>query len=561
MSSIFLFPLLRFSGWVSRHWRAWFHRASFGRTLAEIVVLAVGITLIVRLVYGENFESLYALTLMFFVNPLCGLYYGLRLRPLGRSKKSQVFWETLSLFALSMLLNLPGWWNLLTPEGNMQFASETPEMLLLVGAVMAFPYLFFRVFARLAIWWAGKRERRLVWSLMNSHLLAVALLQMMVLIPILLLFLASSGGNWTNFTLGDNTLAQGFYRLNMSLPLIGLLILLCIAIMVPLLPVSALVSYLLSQRIKQRLDTLLTAAHAARDGDYHSRVIVSGSDEITTLQTDFNIMIASLGAHVSALNSEREKVAELLALRHDLMANVSHELRTPLATLRAAFEAAERRSAHSNSAQLDANDLRIVNSQLESLQSLIDDLFAFARAETDHLALNIGPTDLPALLARLVESSAPLAWRDKRIEISAQIPPWLPPVAADVRRLEQALLNLIHNSLRHTLPGGVVMLSARQQGAEVEIQVRDTGDGIDPADLPHLWDRFYRGSNPGGSGLGLALVKAFVEAMGGRVGVESTLGEGACFSITLPLSDAPSDGAHLPQPVPVPYRAGKQVET
>ena len=107
---------------------------------------------------------------------------------------------------------------------------------------------------------------------------------------------------------------------------------------------------------------------------------------------------------------------------------------------------------------------------------------------------------------------------------------------ADEQRLMQVMMNLLHNAVRHTLPGGIVIVGLSSQPDNVVIKVQDTGEGIRPDDLPHIWERFYRGQSQagGGTGLGLALVKELTEAMGGAVAVESTLGEGSCFMVSLP---------------------------
>jgi signal transduction histidine kinase len=138
----------------------------------------------------------------------------------------------------------------------------------------------------------------------------------------------------------------------------------------------------------------------------------------------------------------------------------------------------------------------------------------------------------------MVEALAPLAWRSGRVQVVADIPPGLPKASADEGRLEQVLANLIRNAIRHTPPGGIVVLRAAALDAGVQIQVCDTGEGISPEDLPHIWERFYRGANGrhrdlGGAGLGLALVKELTEAMGGTVAVETAPGEGTCFTIKL----------------------------
>ncbi|MDP9366288.1 MAG: ATP-binding protein, partial [Chloroflexota bacterium] len=129
--------------------------------------------------------------------------------------------------------------------------------------------------------------------------------------------------------------------------------------------------------------------------------------------------------------------------------------------------------------------------------------------------------------------------------VLAEAPSDLPPVLADPDRLEQAVRNLVANAVRHTPPGGVVLLSAAPDQESILIQVKDTGEGIATEDLPHVWERFYRAGaardrDGGGAGLGLALVKELTEAMGGSVAAESTPGAGSCFSLRLPAAPSPA---------------------
>jgi signal transduction histidine kinase len=152
-------------------------------------------------------------------------------------------------------------------------------------------------------------------------------------------------------------------------------------------------------------------------------------------------------------------------------------------------------------------------------------------------------------LQRIAEAAVPLAWNQGRVEIVSRISGTLPQVLADPERLEQIIWNLITNAVRHTPPGGLVLIGAEPVEDQLEIEVRDTGDGIDPAELPLIWDRFYRASNArdrAGAGLGLALVRELTEAMGGTVAVESEPGEGSRFSIRLPLAPASIPSAPVP---------------
>lgn len=529
-------------------WRQLFQTAALPRTLLETAALYAALSLLAALIYESTVESLYGTALMFFINPVCSLYYALRLRPARGRKLRQIVVELLWLcivvvFANGLSLAVVNWISpAMLNEPNTVFA------FVLIGGVLVFPYFFFRVSVRLWQWWGRLRERRLIWSLMNSHLIAVALLQTIVILPSTLLFMSARNFDTMAEFLPNNPFAHFFYRLTLALPLLGLAILASIMLLIALLPFSALVSYLFARRTRRRLQALMDAAHAARDGDYQTRIPVIGKDEIAKLQTDFNTMAANLESHVSALQDEREKVAALLQSRRELMASVSHELRTPIATIRAYLESAQRRGEGGIGAALSEDDVAIIQRETLRLQALVDDLFALSRAEVDQLALMCVPTSAPAVIQRVVDTVAPMAWQVNRVEVATQAPSWLPPIMADESRLEQVLRNLIHNSLRHTPPGGIVFVSAREANGRAEIQVRDTGEGISPDDLPHVWDRYYRGSANGGTGLGLALVKSFTEAMGGQVTVESAPGEGACFTVILPLSSSVDDTVPLPKP-------------
>jgi signal transduction histidine kinase len=231
-------------------------------------------------------------------------------------------------------------------------------------------------------------------------------------------------------------------------------------------------------------------------------------------------------------------VAEVLQARRDLVASVSHELRTPVATLRAAVETALDGWTAAPPDTLEMRQkLEMMEKEIQRLSGLIDDLFTLSQVEVKALALECAPVELAPLVEQVVRAVAPLAWQAGRVEVGASLPANLPPIQADARRLQQVLLNLARNAVRHTPPGGIVVIAAEAEGDGngLRIEVRDTGEGIDPADLPKIWERFFRGRNATAesAGLGLALVKELVEAMGGSVGVESVLGRGSCFWVRL----------------------------
>jgi signal transduction histidine kinase len=236
-----------------------------------------------------------------------------------------------------------------------------------------------------------------------------------------------------------------------------------------------------------------------------------------------------------AVQGERDRIASLLESRRQLVTSISHDLRTPVAIIRAHLDSA---LESSQPVQSQIDRLEVMSQELDRLRTLLDDLFTLSRLEVDHLSLSPKPVDLVSLASRAVETFAAPAWQQGKVEVTLKTSQDEICIMADEQRLMQVLMNLMHNAVRHTLPGGIVIVSLHCQPEAVTIAVQDTGEGIAPADLPHIWERFYRGQSQagGGTGLGLALVKELTEAMGGTATVESTLGEGSCFTVTLPAS-------------------------
>jgi signal transduction histidine kinase len=248
-------------------------------------------------------------------------------------------------------------------------------------------------------------------------------------------------------------------------------------------------------------------------------------------------MAADLQETLRDLQAERDRVAGLLEARRQLVACVSHELRTPVATVRGYLESALERDEGVPSG-LRA-EMETMEREVARLQRLIEDLFTLSRAEVGRLELRLEPTDAGAVVRRLVDTVAPLAWGQRRVEVHADVAPDLPPASADAHRLEQIVSNLLGNAVRHTPPGGLVAAVVVGEPETVRVEVRDTGEGIPPEDLPRVFERFYRGRNgdgPGRAGLGLALTKELVEAMAGSVEVASTPGEGSRFTVRLRLA-------------------------
>jgi signal transduction histidine kinase len=173
--------------------------------------------------------------------------------------------------------------------------------------------------------------------------------------------------------------------------------------------------------------------------------------------------------------------------------------------------------------------------------TLVEDLRTLALAEAGQLRLKRRPTDLIALLKNVLTSfEAPAA--AQQVALHAEIASNLPAIGLDPDRMQQTLGILIANALRYTPPQGSITVAAKTDWASVTIEVADTGSGIAPEDLPHVFDRFYRADKSraresGGSGLGLAIAKSLVEAHGGSIAVQSEANTGTCFRVLLPITD------------------------
>ena len=281
------------------------------------------------------------------------------------------------------------------------------------------------------------------------------------------------------------------------------------------------------------------------DGDYHARLPVrrpDRPDELGRLALAVNELAARVEASVESLRATDR-------LRRELVANVGHDLRTPLAALAAHLEEAERLDAEGRSDEAAAS-LAAARRLSDTSSALVADLFELSvlDAPGDRTVVR-EPVPLGELVADLAARWAPAAER-AGLSFALHAAPGLPTLAADGRRLDRALSNLLGNAVRHTPPGGTVALHAHAEpageagGAHAVLRVADTGEGIAPERLPHVFERYYRGtdartrSGAGGTGLGLAIARAVAEAHGGTLTAESTLGEGARFTLRLPLGDA-----------------------
>jgi two-component system OmpR family sensor kinase/two-component system sensor histidine kinase BaeS len=293
---------------------------------------------------------------------------------------------------------------------------------------------------------------------------------------------------------------------------------------------GALLGVAFSRSLTAPLQRLATAARAMASRDFTQRVQVDGGAEVAEVAQAFNEMAAAL--------------AEAEQLRKNLMADVAHELRTPLSVLQGNLQA-----ILDDVYELDKTEIANLHNQTRLLSRLVDDLRELALADAGQLNMSLQPCDVGKVLRAAYDSLAPAA-ETQGIALSVETADDLPLVYADPDRVAQVLHNLLDNALRHTAASGSVTLSASVAGEAVEITVADTGEGIAPTELPHVFDRFWRadrsrsqgGRWAGGSGLGLFIAQSLVKAQGGRIWAESEQGRGATFHFTLPRHDPGLEG-------------------
>ena len=286
--------------------------------------------------------------------------------------------------------------------------------------------------------------------------------------------------------------------------------------------VALAVSVLFARLLGGRIEALTAAARRIGRGDLEQRVPEGGSAELVELARSFNTMAASLAT------SQR--------LRQQMVADVAHELRTPLANIRGYLEAIE-----DGVVEADEATLRTLRDEAAHLNRLVDDLQELAQAEAGTLRLDRGPIAPDELIARATDAVRARA-TDQGVTLTALAAPDLPPVEVDPQRITQVLHNLLTNAFTHTPAGGEVAVEARRaEDGMIAISVADTGTGIAPEDLPHIFERFYRADSSrsratGGSGLGLTITRRIVEAHGGIIDVASEIGRGSTFTFTLPIA-------------------------
>lgn len=290
--------------------------------------------------------------------------------------------------------------------------------------------------------------------------------------------------------------------------------------------------FFISSALTERIMQLAKGAEQLATGDLSVRVKTKGNDELASLAVTFNEMAKRLQAA-----ADQQRMLE--QTRRDLVAWVSHDLRTPLTSIRVMIEAlADGVVTDSDTVK---RYLQTAQTEIQYLSLLINDLFELAQIDAGHSDLHLEPSSLRDLISDTLEAMHAQA-EQRGVRLSGQVNAGVDPVLIAPDKVQRVLNNLVGNAIRHTPAGGSVVLQARRNSNQVEVAIRDTGEGINSEDLPHIFERFYRGEKSRslddqgarGAGLGLAIAKGLIEAHGGRIWVRSAPGKGSLFVFTLP---------------------------
>lgn len=288
---------------------------------------------------------------------------------------------------------------------------------------------------------------------------------------------------------------------------------------------ALVLSVLFARSLSKPLREIAAAIQSISRGNLEQQVPVRSRDEIGQVAAAFNQM----SAHLARANF----------LRRQMTADIAHELRTPLSVVVGYLA-----SLSEGLLAPSPERFKIMHDEAQHLQRLVEDLRILSLADAGELPLNhqlVAPGELVNLAAAAFSHQA----EQRHIRLSVQVEPDGPLLYADPDRILQVLSNLLSNALRHTPEGGRVTLVAQMHGGRVQLSVQDTGRGIEPDHLPHIFERFYRADSSrhqvhDESGLGLAIARSIVEAHGGQISAQSTLGEGTTIFMDFPASPPPA---------------------
>jgi two-component system phosphate regulon sensor histidine kinase PhoR len=250
----------------------------------------------------------------------------------------------------------------------------------------------------------------------------------------------------------------------------------------------------------------------------------------------FEIIATPLSNSVLVLVQDLTNVRRLEKTRQDFIVNISHELRTPIASIKAIVETLQNWAIKDKNFARDF--LQRMHVEVDKLAQMVNELSELSRIETGELPLKLAQVDVTEILERATERLRAQADR-AQLSITLDIPSNLPRVKADEMRVEQVLVNLVHNAIKFTRPNGKIVVSVGLKDGVVWVSVSDTGIGIPSDELGRIFERFYKvdkARSGGGTGLGLAIAKHIVQAHGGNIWVESEEGKGSTFTFSLPIA-------------------------
>lgn len=275
----------------------------------------------------------------------------------------------------------------------------------------------------------------------------------------------------------------------------------------------------MARPISRPIQALSQATYRLARGDLDVKVAVHGEGEVRQLAEDFNTMAESL--------------RKTETMRRNLTADMAHELRTPLAVLRANLE-----SLQSGATPPSHETYASLHDEVIRMSKLVKDMESLALAESGNLVLHRQKASLDEVLERLIPVRLEIEARN--LSLQTILEQDLPLLEIDVDRILQVMLNLLSNAINHSPAEGRIIISGENKEGNIQISISDQGQGINEDQLPFVFERFYRADDSrsrkeGGMGLGLAIARSYVEAHGGRIGVESKPGQGSTFYFTLPV--------------------------
>jgi signal transduction histidine kinase len=315
------------------------------------------------------------------------------------------------------------------------------------------------------------------------------------------------------------------------------------------LGVALLATLFVRRRVVRPLETLRKGVELIGKGDLSTRLDIKTGDEIEILAEEFNAMAAHLSdAYTSLerkvaertqeLTTANDKLAEASKLKSRFLANVNHELRTPLSSI-IGYARLLRRETEKQISPVQVENLADLLRNAERLLGLIDSLLDFAKIESGKMEIKVEPVKIDALVQEITAIVEPTLSTNS-VRIVRDISPDIAPLNTDREKLREVILNLLGNAVKFT-EQGEIKVAVYQYNGDLKLAVADTGIGIDQADINRIFEEFDRGqltsaSGYRGTGLGLAITKRLIDVLGGSIAVESEVGKGSTFIVTLPIS-------------------------